>query len=127
MDRVWISFTLIYQEGRNHFEVEGILDNGILQFTSPDKETHKLEVSDNVLVYSKIGEANMRFTFDTAKRTKGTYEIMSQTMTFDIDTKQLSRSKGSILVDYDLSQFGATIHNALLTILYRPIQGGNQQ
>lgn len=101
------------------FQTIGTLNNHVMTFQDPSQDTHILTMKDNTVIYEKTGASKMTFHFDTSRVTSGTYQVLGQTLIFDIKTTKLHHEPGIIRLQYDLIQDNEPVGQTSLAIDYR--------
>jgi uncharacterized beta-barrel protein YwiB (DUF1934 family) len=117
-----IDFKLTALNENVKFTTEGKQDGNNIEFTAPNGESHFLSFDDKTLVYKKIGEGKINFSFIEGSNTSGSYFIMNNSIQFSTKTKTLMIKDNQILLSYEIFQKNDFINKIDISINYHPIE-----
>jgi uncharacterized beta-barrel protein YwiB (DUF1934 family) len=112
-------------DSKTNFQVKGEYKNNRIKFIDPEEVINYIVLKQDSIEYYKKGSVEMKFIFDTRKKTKGIYQIMGNELHFDINTKELSINNEELLVTYDLLQDNERVNTNKLQVIFKKPKEGN--
>ncbi len=118
MGRIQVDFTLRGGHRVDRFQTEGTIRDDRMEFTDENGDKHTLRMGATSLIYRREGENALDFTFEKGKLHKGDYRLLEGTMTFDVETHELTMDDDRIHIVYTLKQSDQPVHHAEIELRY---------